>query len=254
MSHVVQEIDVQRNNLIGIVVAGGQGTRMGFQKQYALLGGSPMWVWSVRALFACEVERVFVVVPREGMQRVADVAKAEAWGHRCAVVAGGQSRADSVQNGLHEAMKWVGSDGPNGESSKAEWIVLVHDAARPFVGQDDVNRLIGKVQETGAAILASACRDTVKRANCDGIIAQTLVRDELWLAQTPQGFRLSLLWESYQKWTGLSVPTDDACVVEAAGHVVYVVSATGVNLKITTPADLQYAEWYAERVQQELDG
>jgi 2-C-methyl-D-erythritol 4-phosphate cytidylyltransferase/2-C-methyl-D-erythritol 2,4-cyclodiphosphate synthase len=118
-------------------------------------------------------------------------------------------------------------------------IVVIHDAARPFVDEQTIRRTIAAAAEWGAAIAAVGAQDTVKRAGSDGVITATLRREEICLAQTPQAFRTGLLREA------LAIEgeaTDEAALVERAGHPVRVVEGDPRNLKITTAADLVMAE------------
>jgi 2-C-methyl-D-erythritol 4-phosphate cytidylyltransferase len=237
----------------GIVVAAGQGSRMGFRKQYALLQGQPMWVHSVHALFAGGVQRVFVVVPEEDVVKV-DSHRRDAtdWNAiQCSVIAGGASRFESVQCGLFAIQDCTRKQGlatTETQSWDGEPVVLIHDAARPFVHSVDVQSVIQTATSRGGAILASPCRDTVKQATESGTIQRTVPRERLWMAETPQGFLLNLLCDAYQKWETSTAATDDASVAEAAGYPVHVVQSTRTNLKITTPDDLLFAQWLAERL------
>jgi 2-C-methyl-D-erythritol 2,4-cyclodiphosphate synthase len=118
-------------------------------------------------------------------------------------------------------------------------IVVIHDAARPFVTADAIGRTVAAAAESGAAIAALQAHDTVKRAGADGVITATLRRDEIYLAQTPQAFRTGVL-RAALALDGDA--TDEAMLAERAGHPVRVVEGDPRNLKITTPADLVIAE------------
>jgi 2-C-methyl-D-erythritol 4-phosphate cytidylyltransferase/2-C-methyl-D-erythritol 2,4-cyclodiphosphate synthase len=116
---------------------------------------------------------------------------------------------------------------------------VIHDAARPFVADDTIRRTVAAAVETGAAIAAIAARDTVKRAGPNSIVSATLPREEIYLAQTPQAFRTSVLKEALA--LGVDA-TDEAMLAEQAGHVVRIVEGDPRNLKITTADDLAVAE------------
>lgn len=146
------------------------------------------------------------------------------------VVVGGAERLDSVWQGLQQV------------SAETE-MVLIHDAARPFISSRVIDACLAAVQRYGAAVVARPIADTVKRATPDGAVAATVDRSGLWAAQTPQGFRTTLLHAAYtraraEQWS----VTDDAAVVERAGHRVQLVEGEAVNFKVTRPEDLALAE------------
>lgn len=145
------------------------------------------------------------------------------------VVLGGAERRDSVWRGLQELA--AGTD-----------IVLIHDAARPFVSPRVIDACIDAVRRYGAAVVARPLVDTLKRATADGDIAATVDRRALWGAQTPQGFRVDLLHATYARAIDEDWPaTDDAAIVERAGHRVHLVEGEAMNFKITQPEDLALA-------------
>ncbi|MCL6547395.1 MAG: 2-C-methyl-D-erythritol 4-phosphate cytidylyltransferase [Alicyclobacillus sp.] len=246
----------------GILVAAGHGTRMGFRKQYTLLAGLPMWERAAEALLAGGVEHVWVVVPPEDVAAVERHVTARGRESLFSVVAGGSTRCDSVRHGLSAVLsvcreqpspvedapvsRMGASDAP--ARSVSDVLVAVHDAARPFVLAQDVEAVIAAAERCGGAVLGQPCADTIKRVD-DGRIVETVPRAYLWQAQTPQVFRASWLWEAYQRLQEREVvPTDDAEVVERGlGYRVQMVRAQGWNLKVTTPSDLEFAHWLAER-------
>jgi 2-C-methyl-D-erythritol 4-phosphate cytidylyltransferase len=124
--------------------------------------------------------------------------------------------------------------------------VLVHDAARPRLPADDLERLIDRVTTSGVGgLLATAIVDTVKQATEAGLVARTLDRTLLWRAQTPQMFRLGELHAALDSARGQGlVITDEASAMELAGHPVQLVPGSARNLKVTLPEDLQLAAWY----------
>ncbi len=146
------------------------------------------------------------------------------------MVVGGQQRTDSVQAGLNLLA---------GDASVQS--VAIHDAARPLVSAVDLAAVFAVAQETGAAILACPVSGTIKRDLADGDRCETVDRRGLWIALTPQVFRLGLLIEAYQKHNGRPA-TDDAQLVERIGHDVALVPGSADNLKITYPEDLLVAE------------
>jgi len=147
----------------------------------------------------------------------------------CVVVAGGERRQDSVRSGLTAL--------PAGPE-----VVLVHDAARPFADRALIDRVIDATEKTGAAVPAVAVRDTVKRVDlARRVVAATIPREEIWLAQTPQGFRRPVLTAALAAGTPDGQATDEAMLAEQLGQAVSVVPGDDRNLKVTTPEDLDAA-------------
>ena len=205
-------------NVVGVIAAGGSGERLGADrpKAFVVLGGRPMLDWSVEVL-AGACDRVVVAVPPEYEPGDADR------------VAGGTSRSQSVRNALDAA--------PEAQ------LVVVHDAARPLVTPDLVQRCIAATQDADGAIAAARVTDTVKEADSSGRVLRTLDRATLWSIQTPQVFRAEVLRRALAvDDAALASATDDASLVEAAGGSVVVVEAPAENFKVTTAADLRRAE------------
>lgn len=226
--------------IYGIVVAGGNGTRIGYRKQYADLFGKPVWQRSVEALRMGGVDLCWLVVPSED----AAVVQQRVRGSDCRdcvfVAIGGATRFESVKNGLSAIVEY------SKKSSKAPSHVAVHDAARPFVSPVDVRSVIAAAVKTGGAILASPCSDTVKQTT-GGYIESTIPRESVWLAQTPQVFAFHWMQSKYYEPGVSNTVTDDASIFEAAGNHVEIVPVTEDNRKITTPQDMEFAQWLAAR-------
>lgn len=214
-----------------ILVAAGRGERMGAMRPKAFLplGGEPLLLKSARPFEATDsIGSIVAVVP------AADVLAARGilapLEKLVAVVAGGERRQDSVREGLRQAP--AGFDG----------IVLVHDAARPFVDEALIEAVIGAAVLAGAALPVLPLVDTVKRVR-QGRVVETLDRAELGAAQTPQGFRMDLLARAYeQAFRDQVTLTDEAVALERIGATVAVVPGSPRNRKITTPDDLAWAE------------
>ena len=216
----------------GLVPAAGSGSRFGVAgpKQYSRLRGQPMLRHSIsRLLAASEVEVVFVVLaPGDTEFRTHDWS---AFGERIApLYCGGATRRESVLNGLVACASAVD---PN------DWM-LVHDAARPCLGQVELRRLIERAgaDEVGG-ILAVPVADTLKRADEEQRIVETEPRDHLWQAQTPQMFRHGMLLRALRDAAHV---TDEAGAVEALGYKARLVEGDTRNLKVTFPSDLHIAE------------
>ncbi len=204
--------------VVGIVPAGGSGERLGARrpKAFVILAGRPMLDWSLDVLAeACD--RVVVAVPEgdvDGPDRVA----------------GGLSRSESVRNAVAAAP----------EAS----VFVVHDAARPLVTLELVQRCVDALGDgLQGAIAAAPVTDTIKQAEPSGRVVGTLHRGSLWAAQTPQVFQADSLRRALKADAGtLAEATDDASLVEAAGGGVEVVESRVENFKVTTPLDLRMAE------------
>jgi 2-C-methyl-D-erythritol 4-phosphate cytidylyltransferase len=214
-----------------IVPAAGSGSRFGAEqpKQYLSLLGRPLIHHTLAALVACpEIERVWVVLspddPYWHQYDWADLgAKLETV--RC----GGETRAESVSNGLRAAAM---------VANEEDW-VLVHDAARPCLSAGMLAALFDELADDPVGgILAVPVADTIKRADADQRVAATEPRDALWQAQTPQMFRYGQLTEALQKCRAV---TDEASAIEALGLKPKLVRGDATNLKVTYPADLALA-------------
>ena len=214
-----------------ILMAAGRGERMGADqpKAFVPVAGQPMLLLAARAFDAApSVDGIVAVVPAD---RIAD-AREILGGLRALrdVVAGGESRQDSVQRGL-EAIP-PGFDG----------VVLVHDAARPLVEVELIESVVRATVEHDAAIPVLGLVDTVKRLRDDRVV-ETLDRSELGAAQTPQGFRVALLRRAYDRAVRDDVVlTDEAMAVERLGEPVVAVKGSARNRKLTTPEDLAWAD------------
>jgi 2-C-methyl-D-erythritol 4-phosphate cytidylyltransferase/2-C-methyl-D-erythritol 2,4-cyclodiphosphate synthase len=217
-------------HVTAIIAAGGRGLRLGAgrPKQLLSLGGRPILQRSVDAFLRSDrITDLIVALPRE----LAEAPPAYLRGASKAieVVNGGDRRQDSVANAFARV------------SSRAE-IIVIHDAARPFVTGDLITRTVEAAARHGAAIAALGATDTVKRGTKDGVIVETIPRDEIFLAQTPQAFRTAVLRDALARGGAVSGATDEASLAERAGHAVHLVDGDPRNVKITTAADLQAAE------------
>jgi 2-C-methyl-D-erythritol 4-phosphate cytidylyltransferase len=215
---------------VAIIVAAGAGVRMGAAVPKALmpLAGRPMLAWSLDALRASPRVATVVVVAPPGLEReVAAVA-----GGDVVVVPGGASRSASVREGLRA----IPADAA---------VVLVHDAARPLVSAVLVEAVLDGVEGADGAIAAAPAADTLKRAGEGLQIEDTVPRQGLWAAQTPQAFRALALRDAVEAAAAagtLDTATDCASMVEARGGRVRLVESRAPNLKVTTPADAALAE------------
>ncbi|MBO6948455.1 MAG: bifunctional 2-C-methyl-D-erythritol 4-phosphate cytidylyltransferase/2-C-methyl-D-erythritol 2,4-cyclodiphosphate synthase [Rhodospirillales bacterium] len=212
-----------------IIVAAGRGHRFGSEmpKQFLRVRGQPILRHAVRAFLDHPgVDAVLPVIHPDDAELVADALEGLDY---MQPVAGGAARQDSVRNGL-EALTGMAPD-----------LVLVHDAARPMVSHEMIERVVAALETQPGAVPALQVVDTLKRADQERRITDTVSRDGLWRAQTPQGFRFGLLLEAHRAAAGQEL-TDDAAVMEAAGHTVAVVDGDDTNLKVTAQDDLKKME------------
>jgi 2-C-methyl-D-erythritol 4-phosphate cytidylyltransferase len=209
-------------------------------KPYLPLGGVPIVVRTARRLGRAlpGAGLVLVVHPEDRSGPLREIESELARAGVTSFVDGGETRQASVLAGV-------------GACPRAE-VVLVHDAVRPFFPQDATRQLARLARERGAAILATHARDTLKEVGGDQRIVRTIARETVWQAQTPQAFRRGVLLEALRRAQAEGFAgTDDASVVERAGHPVFVVPGAQTNLKITTPEDLALAEEILRRMEEE---
>lgn len=217
-----------------VIVAAGSSTRTsspsGELKQFRWVAGKPMLLHSLQAFHERDdVAMVVCVLPR------AQAGDPPPWLFQCdtdrmLVTPGGATRAESVRNGIEDL--------PAGCR-----VVLVHDAARPFVSQATVDRVIAEVRAGRAAIPALPVVDTLKEVDADGRITRTVDRATLWRAQTPQGFPRDIIAGTHARAIGEGFDaTDDAAICERIGHPVAVVPGSERAMKVTTEEDFARAE------------
>ncbi len=217
-------------HVTAIVAAGGRGVRHGGArpKQFLSLGGRPILQRSVEAFFSSDrIADVVVALPPDLAASVPDYLRNSP--KPLEVVAGGDRRQDSVANAFARV-------------SSAADVVVIHDAARPLVSSDLIGRTVDAAARYGAAIAALPSTDTVKRSDANRFIVETIPRNEIFLAQTPQAFRIDVLRDALALAGASTDATDEAMLAERAGHRVHLVEGDPRNLKITTADDLATAE------------
>jgi 2-C-methyl-D-erythritol 4-phosphate cytidylyltransferase len=208
-------------------------------KQFLALGGQPLVVHALRVLQASPViDEIILAVPQSEMDYcLSHLVTPHRFTKVTKIVPGGAERQDSVRHALEE----VGDETD---------LVLIHDAVRPFLTERMVAEVVAAARAKGAAIVALPMKDTVKQVGADHVIERTVDRRPLWLAQTPQAFRRDWLVAAHRKAHAERVhATDDAYLVEWAGHPVSVVEGSGENIKVTRPEDLIIGEaiWAARQ-------
>jgi 2-C-methyl-D-erythritol 4-phosphate cytidylyltransferase len=225
-------------NIAVILAAAGKSSRYKdefYKKPFADIEGKAVWLHSAdKFLNHPDVKQLILVVSANDRESVVDRFGANIAILGIDVVDGGESRSQSVLNGLKAI-------NPNID------IVVVHDAARPCIANQWIDQVIDASIKTGAAILATPITSTVKRVSDDLKVLETVSRDQLWLAQTPQAFQKNVLVDAYQKYSEQFKakniePTDEAQLLEICGHPVTVVSGSPLNIKITTKSDLARAK------------
>lgn len=225
-----------------ILPAAGLGTRMGrsspekegtSRKQFMLLNGSPILVHTIRKFVSSpSVTEIVVALRADDLNWAEELFAIQQFGKTVRAVEGGETRQQSVENALASI-------------SDDTAFVAVHDAVRPFVEREMIEKVIQEAAETGAAILGIVPIDTVKQVHRNKVRA-TLPRERLILTQTPQVFRLDLLRQAFGKAReDLFIGTDESSLVERLEQVeVSVVLGTDRNIKITKPSDMQLAQLY----------
>ena len=215
-----------------IVPAAGKSHRFKdphYKKPFAILGGRAVWLHTAeRFLNRDDCVQLILVISPEDRETFQQKFGANAAILGVDVVDGGAERADSVEKALAQVQP------------QAEFIA-VHDAARPCIADIWIDRVFAAAAEQGAAMLAIPVRGTLKRVGKQSRIEETMPRENVWEAQTPQVFRRDWLLEAYAQRAGYPA-TDDSELVERAGHPVTVVNGSPVNLKITNKEDLRLAE------------
>ena len=226
-----------------ILPAAGLGTRMGREKsgtgrkQFLILEGAPILIHTIRKFVRCaSVSEIVVALRADDAEWAKALIEKENFAKPVRVVEGGDSRQESVSNAL--------------AALNAPDLVAVHDAVRPFIEPELVEKVIAEAAEHGAAIVGIVPVDTVKQVHKNRI-RTTLPREHLALAQTPQVFRYDLLKRAFAKATEDSFTgTDESSLVERLDEVeVYVVQGSDRNIKITKPTDMDLAQMFFEQEQ-----
>lgn len=223
--------------IAALIVAAGRGTRAAAQgsgpKQYATIGGKTVLTRAIDAFARHpEIDEIKVVIHPDDADLYKNATDGCGSGKLSAAATGGATRQASVLRGLE------------GLTASAPDVVLIHDAARPFVSAKTISNVIAALRERPAALAALPVTDTLKRTAGDGIVTETVARAGLWRAQTPQGFHFAPILDAHRVAAekGLDTFTDDAAIAEWAGLKVAVVEDSIGNIKITTVEDLELAD------------
>lgn len=220
-----------------VIVAAGSGLRFGEKKQFKKLDSKPLYLYSLKCFIDCDlIDEIVLVVPK-GLKKTItfEVRKLDRI-PKIKIVAGGKLRQDSVLAGIE------------GLSASCE-IICVHDAARPFVSADLINRTINACEHNDGAVAAMPSQDTVKEVNrSNNRIKKTLLRENIWLAQTPQAFQRKQLIKALLHASENKIQvTDESTLLESLNYSIVVVEGDTKNFKITTQDDWTLAELILER-------
>lgn len=218
-----------------IIPAAGSGERFGEEKQFKLLSGRPLFFHTLKLFLQSDyIDEIIVAVPSANVGSTHRDVLSMSAGKPVKVVAGGTRRQDSVKNGI---------DVSDSDST----LVCVHDAARPFVTEDLIQRSISACEFADGAVVGILSKDTVKFSE-NGLVKETLDREKIWLAQTPQCFHKNKLLQAlYYAETENLTGTDESALMEAMGFSIKLVEGDSNNFKITTKDDWIRAERVAVR-------
>ena len=233
---------MQKKKCTAIVLAAGQGRRMGtkVQKQYLEIDGKPVLYYSLHTFEQSEIidEIILVVGDNQAEYCQNEIVSKYGFSKVRRIVQGGAERYISVWNGLQEV-----DDGG---------YVFIHDGARPFINEEILNRAYNDVQLCKSCVVGMLVKDTIKLADSEGFVNETPDRSLVWMIQTPQVFESSLVKQAYallMEQEHIQV-TDDAMVVEQMlGHKVKLTVGSYENIKITTPEDLEIAEIFVKNLE-----
>ena len=218
--------------LSAIIVAAGDSRRMGFDKLFAAIAGKPVIAHTIRAFErASSVDGIIVVAREDRHDEIKTIVRDENFKKVKSIIPGGKRRQDSVRAGLDHLESVIR-------------YIAVHDAARPLVTPQQIDRVFERCRIHGAAALAEPINDTLKRADADLLVTEPVDRHQVYAMQTPQIFERQLIAEAYRAvYTKNVSVTDEVSAVERLGRKVALVLTDDFNFKITYPRDLPLAEF-----------
>lgn len=216
-----------------VIVAAGTSQRMaGINKLFVPLGAKPLLAWSVDTCQRCSlIQQIVLVLNDKDLARGEKLKEERDWS-KVTLCSGGARRQDSVREGLRRIRDCD--------------LVIIHDGARPFLTLDLIEDGLKIVEETGASVAAVPVKDTIKLAVDERLVGETLQRDKLWAAQTPQMFSFDVIMRAYENLP--AEVTDDATAVELLGHKVQLYMGDYRNIKVTTTEDLALARIIAKSI------
>jgi len=222
------------NKVSAIILAAGSGSRFGEKKQFKELNGKPIWFYSLNTFIQSEsVDELILVIPNDSLETLkqSQVFTSLNKTNNIKLVSGGESRKDSVFNGLKVVKKAID-------------IVCIHDAARPFIKASYIKHSVEACSEFDGAIIAIPSVDTVKKVDKQ-IIKNTIDRESLWMAQTPQTFKKDKLLYAIKNSSHLNI-TDESMLMEEANFKIKLIEGDQSNFKITNAIDWELAKVMAE--------
>lgn len=225
---------------VAIIVAAGSGKRFGATtpKQFLEINRKPVIIHTLEKFEQCrKIDQIILVLSSIETKNFLQAINKYSIKKLSKIVAGGATRADSVFNGLKAIQ-------PNSKT-----IVAVHDGARPLVTPAEISRTIEKAEADGAACLAAKITDTIKKVSGDKVV-ETINRNQLCRALTPQCFRYEILWHAFEKRDLNEDATDECFLVEKAGYEISIVEGSPRNIKITHSEDLALAEFWMSQAQE----
>lgn len=222
------------NKVSAIILAAGSGSRFGEKKQFKELNGKPIWFYSLNTFIQSEsVDELILVIPNDSLETLkqSQVFTSLNKTNNIKLVSGGESRKDSVFNGLKVVKKAID-------------IVCIHDAARPFIKASYIKHSVEACSEFDGAIIAIPSVDTVKKVDKQ-IIKNTIDRESLWMAQTPQTFKKDKLLYAIKNYSHLNI-TDESMLMEEANFKIKLIEGDQSNFKITNEIDWELAKVMVE--------
>ena len=212
-----------------IITAAGSGRRFGEAKQFKKLHGKPLYEYSLDIFIKSRLfDEVILVIPNNNQEKLQKEIKSK-YGSQVNLVIGGPDRQDSVKNAIQNSNPKVD-------------LVVIHDAARPFITKILIEKCISACETSDGAIIAMQPHDTIKFSK-DNIVEKTIDRSNIWMAQTPQAFNKQKILEAYSsREFDDSIITDESSLMEKLGYKIMIVPGTGKNFKITTFSDWKRAE------------
>jgi len=225
------------NNLnYALILAGGVGTRIGHNKpkQFIKIGNEPILIFSIMAFESSPlISKILIVMEKNWIRYTLDILRQYKFKKILDIIKGGEKRQDSSYIGLSYLREYLNDND----------ILLIHDASRPFISQDMIKKTIKATEEFGAAVPALPIKSTVLKINEDNFVGEIPNREHLFLAQTPQTFRFSSIYECHRHANKLHLFfTDDVSLLINFGYKVKIVPGDERNIKITTGFDLNIAE------------
>ena len=210
-----------------IITAAGTGDRFGGRKQFKLLSGKPLYQYSLNVLIESKhIDEIIIVVPSDIKESISSEIR-NSFDREIKIIEGGVTRSESVKNGLNK-------------TSSVSDLVVIHDAARPFLKEKLIEESVNACSYADGAIVAILPADTIKYSK-DNIVEKTINREHIWLAQTPQVFKKDKLLSAYNDVKSFLF-TDESSLMEKQGYKIVIIPGLENNFKITTHNDWKRAE------------